>query len=577
MIDTDSTLENQIANAILIGFKKHYRIFTEITLASKYRFEHCLWQEAQEASRERIKMYDLRVKETVAYLRKSFDVSRHDKQLWQDVKKTYCKFLEKQRQPELAETFYNSVFCQIFERRYYNNDNIFVKSTVQLNTIPHDRNLIRCYDITQETLLEKLNQCFDDFKLKTPLANRDRDMIKLLAAFRRRVSFPLEQNTVYRLDVCASLFYRNKVAYIVGRVVCGYGEQPFMLAIKNEINRGLYFDGLITKASHLLMLFGFARAYFMAFTEVPAAMISFLQSLMPSSRRLELYTMIGLQKQGKTEFYRDFLNHLDISDDEFVTAPGIKGMVMAVFTLHSYPFVFKVIKDKFAPSKKITRKTVKEKYLLVKMHDRVGRMADTLEYSYVAFPRHRFSKELLDELMQVIPSQLTIEEDNIVIRHLYIERRVKPLNIYLSTSNEEQTRHAIDEYGNTIRQLIKANIFPGDMLLKNFGMTKQGRVVFYDYDEITYMTDCNFRRIPPARYPEDEMSEVPHYSIKEGDIFPEEIATVALTTQPHRELFKELHNELLDHQYWNDRKKSIQQGVIEDVNTYPSSLRISRR
>ena len=577
MIDSDNDLETQIANAILIGFKKHYRIFTEITLAAKYRFEHCLWQEVQEASIERIKMYDLRVKETVAYLRKSFDVSTHDQKLWQNVKKTYCVFLEKQRQPELAETFYNSVFCQMFERRYYNNNNIFVKTTVKLNNIPHDRNLIRCYDIGEATLLEKLNQCFDDFKFEKKLSNRNLDMLKLLAEFRQRVAFPVDNSTQYRLDVCASLFYRNKVAYVVGRIVCRYGEQPFMLAIKNEPGRGLYFDGLITKTTHLLMLFGFARAYFMAYTEVPAAMVSFLQSLMPGSRRLELYTMIGLQKQGKTEFYRDFLNHLNISDDEFVIAPGIKGMVMAVFTLHSYPFVFKVIKDKFAPTKKITRQTVKEKYLLVKMHDRVGRMADTLEYSYVAFPRHRFSQALLEELKQVIPSQLTIEEDYIVIRHLYIERRVKPLNIYLSTSDEEQTRHAIDEYGNTIRQLIKANIFPGDMLLKNFGMTKQGRVVFYDYDEITYMTDCNFRRIPPARYAEDEMSDVPHYSIKDGDIFPEEIATVALTTQQHRELFKELHSELLDHHYWNERKKSIQRGVIEDVNTYPKSLRISRR
>ncbi len=577
MINPDRVLENQIANAILVGFKKHYRIFTEITLAAKYRFEHCMWLEAQEASRERIKMYDLRVKETVAYLRKSFDVSKHDQQVWQNVKKIYCEFLEKHRQPELAETFYNSVFCQIFERRYYNNNNIFVKSTVELNNIPHDRNLIRCYDITQATLLETLNQCFDDFKLKIPLANRHLDILKLVAAFKRRVSFPVEKSTHYRLDVCASLFYRNKATYIVGRVVCRYGEQPFMLSIKNDSDSGLYFDGLITKAHHLLMLFGFARAYFMAYTEVPAAMVSFLQSLMPGSRRLELYTMIGLQKQGKTEFYRDFLNHLNISDDEFVIAPGIKGMVMTVFTLHSYPFVFKVIKDKFAPSKKVTRNIVKEKYLLVKMHDRAGRMADTLEYSYVAFPRHRFSKELLEELMQVIPSQLTIEEDYIVIRHLYIERRVKPLNIYLTTSNEQQTLRAIEEYGNTIRQLIKANIFPGDMLLKNFGMTKQGRVVFYDYDEISYMTDCNFRRIPPARHLEDEMSDVPHYSIREGDIFPEEIATVALTTPQHRKLFKQLHSELLDHHYWNARKKSIENGVIEDVNTYPKSLRISRR
>ena len=43
--------------------------------------------------------------------------------------------LEDHRQPELAETFYNSVFCKIFERRYYNNNNIFVESSVSKKNI----------------------------------------------------------------------------------------------------------------------------------------------------------------------------------------------------------------------------------------------------------------------------------------------------------------------------------------------------------------------------------------------------------------------------------------------------------
>ena len=404
MNQPDPSLDKLISKAILIGFQKHYRMFTEITLEAKQRFEQCQWQQIQDASRERIKMYDLRVKETVAYLKKTFDVDVHDQHLWQAVKKNYCRLLEKQRQPELAETFYNSVFCQMFERRYYNNDNIFVESTVQLSNIPHDKDLIRSYVLKKSNSLKKLDKGLDELDFKPGFINRHRDLLKLIATFKKRASFPIEKDTVYRLDICSSLFYRNKVAYIVGRVVCAYGEQPFMLAIKNEPDVGLYFDGLITRPSHLLMLFGFARAYFMAYTEVPAAMVSFLQSIMPGSRRLELYTMIGLQKQGKTEFYRDFLKHLEISDDEFVIAPGIKGMVMTVFTLHSYPFVFKVIKDKFAPSKKVTRQTVKEKYLLVKMHDRVGRNGGyTGIFLCRPSPGIRFSDELLAELQSSYP------------------------------------------------------------------------------------------------------------------------------------------------------------------------------
>ena len=86
----------------------------------------------------------------------------------------------------------------------------------------------------------------------------------------------------------------------------------------------------------------------------------------------------------------------------------------------------------------------------------------------------------------------------LVIQHVYIERRMIPLNIYLQEAGPEQMAHAVVEYGNAIKDLVSANIFPGDMLWKNFGVTRHGKVVFYDYDEIEYITDCNFRRVPAA-------------------------------------------------------------------------------
>ena len=208
--------------------------------------------------------------------------------------------------------------------------------------------------------------------------------------------------------------------------------------------------------------------------------------------------MVGLQKAGKNLFFRDFLHHLKHSRDKFIIAPGIKGLVMTVFTLPSYPYVFKVIRDKIAASKDTDRAKVKAKYWLVKHHDRVGRMTDILEYSDVAFPRERFSDELLAELPAVAPSVLEFERDHVVVRHLYIERRMIPLNLYLEHADDEQREHAMREYGDAIRELAAVNIFAGDLLFKNFGVTRFGRVVFYDYDEIEYLTVCNFRKIPAA-------------------------------------------------------------------------------
>ena len=243
--------------------------------------------------------------------------------------------------------------------------------------------------------------------------------------------------------------------------------------------------------------------------------------MMPSKPRSEIYSALGLQKQGKNLFYRDFLYHLRHSSDKFRIAPGIKGMVMLVFDLPSFPFVFKVIKDFFPPQKETTREQIKGKYLLVKQHDRVGRMADTLEYSNVAFPRARFEDELVAELKRDCPSLIEEDGDDLVIRHLYIERRMIPLNIYLQEATREQIEHAVVEYGNAIKDLVAANIFPGDMLWKNFGVTRHGKVVFYDYDEIEYLTDCNFRRVPEARNEEEEMSGEVWYTVGPKDVFPE--------------------------------------------------------
>jgi isocitrate dehydrogenase kinase/phosphatase len=286
-----------------------------------------------------------------------------------------------------------------------------------------------------------------------------------------------------------------------------------------------------------------------------------------------------LQKQGKALFYRDFLRHLRYSTDRFEITPGIRGLVMVVFALPSFPYVFKVIKDFFPAPKETTRAIVKEKYLLVKNHDRVGRMADTLEYSNVAFPRQRFSEELLAELKKVAPSMVEEDGNDIIIKHLYIERRMTPLNLWLSNAeregNEGAIEHGILEYGNAIKELVGANIFPGDMLYKNFGVTRHGRVVFYDYDEIEYITDCNFRKIPISRNEEDEMSADPWYPIAKNDVFPEQFGTFLLGNPHVKKFFMKHHADLLKADFWQEKKQRILDGHVEDVFPYPQNIRFS--
>ena len=432
------------------------------------------------------------------------------------------------------------------------------------------------YPHTHEALHACLRRAIENFQLALPFEDLDRDVSQVLAAVRQRFGNDVRLRANFQIQMLDSLFYRNKGAYAVGKVINGFTEFPLALPMLHNERGQLFIDTVLLTEDDLLLLFSFARAYFMVDMEIPSAYVQFLRSLMARKPRAELYNALGLAKQGKTLFYRDFLYHLRHSSDQFIVAPGIKGMVMVVFTLPSFPFVFKVIKDFYPPQKDTTRDKIKGKYLLVKQHDRVGRMAETLEYSNVAFERARFSPELIQEIETFCPSQLEYDGDTIIIRHCYIERCMIPLNIYLQEADDAQLEAAVIEYGNAIKDMVAANIFPGDMLWKNFGITRHGKVVFYDYDEIEYITDCNFRRVPQPRNEEDEMAAEPWYAVGPHDVFPETFGQFLLGNPKVRTVFMKHHADLLDAAFWQEHQSRIREGHLYDVFTYDATRRFAR-
>jgi isocitrate dehydrogenase kinase/phosphatase len=563
----------RIAETILDGFNRHYQIFMEITQAARQRFEHADWQEQNKAASQRILLYPERVEETTRKLRAEFNLESVEEHLWKEVKLGYLGLLYDHKQPELAETFYNSVFTWLFDRRYYSNDNIFVRPGLSTEYLEGAIPTYHSFYPTHDGLKDSVEEILRCFKFDIPFENLERDVKRLVECIKLRSLTTIEFRQHFQLQVLSTPFYRNKGAYIVGRAINGPDTIPFVIPLLNNECGGIYVDALLTDTDDIANLFSFARAYFMVETEVPATAVQFLLRTLPTKTKADLYTSIGLQKQGKSEFYRDFLHHLKHSSDKLIIAPGIKGMVMSVFTLPSYPFVFKVINDHFDPPKDIDRKTVVKKYQLVKMHDRVGRMADTLEYSYAAFPIERFSDELIEYLKQKVAGTLSFEDDQVIFRHIYIERRLEPLNILINRGDKAEIQAAITEYGHAIKELAAANIFPGDLLYKNFGVTRHGRVIFYDYDEIELMTDCHFRTIPAPRTLQDEMASEPWYSIGEHDIFPEEFAGFLLTNPHVREAFMREHADLLEAEYWQSVQSDINAGRYQDIFPYSEAKR----
>lgn len=585
----DAPQAYDIAKAMLDGFNRHYRLFRTESARAKHRFETADWHGQQRAQRERIEFYDLRVRECVRRLEKEFQAGAQGMDVWYQVKLHYIGLLVAHCQPELAETFFNSVTTKILHRTHFHNDFIFVRPAVSTEYIesqdPGAGPSYRAYYPQPESLRETLAQVIAGFELQRPFEDLERDIGYVLAALQPRIAgFKLRAN--FQIQVLSSLFFRNKGAYLVGKVINGFSSMPFALPILHNEAGQLFIDAALFGEDDLLALFSFARAYFMVDMEVPSAYVQFLAGLMPRKPLAELYSALGLAKQGKTLFYRDFLHHLRHSRDQFRIAPGIKGMVMLVFDLPSFPYVFKLIKDEFPPQKDTTREQVESKYQLVKRHDRVGRMADTLEYSLVALPRERFSEALMAELLAHAPAQIEVSDrdgdgqQEVIIRHLYIERRMVPLNLYLQEAFDaglddpqarQQMERSVIDYGNAIKDLVAANIFPGDMLWKNFGVTRGGKVVFYDYDEIEYLTDCHFRQVPAPRNEEDELSGEVWYPVGPRDVFPETFAPFLLGNPAVREVFMRHHADLLDPAFWQAHQQRIRDGHVHDVFPYERS------
>ena len=578
-----------IAKKILLGFEHHYQNIKSASIEAKRCFEEKEWEKIENDSKLRLNFYDEQVdvfcknlsselkKQTLYGAKAEFNetqkMDKFNSDFWKNTKHVYIELITSHKQPELAETFYNSVFCRIFSRSFYNNQYIFTKPCVSLNYIDMDEPVIDSYFVDDGQLKETLTSVLNNYKFSCKFGNLDQDIERLQEQLIKQM--PRLQSEVFELQFISTPFIRGKCAYIVGKIVTQlHPDVPVLIALLNDENKGLYVDSLLTDIGSISIIFSFSRSYFFITTDYPSAIVEYLKELLPGKTRAVLYSAIGLHKQGKTLLYRHFLKYSKITSEKLIIAPGIKGMVMSVFTFPMYPYVFKVINDQFAPPKMGTKEMVKDRYYFVKNHVRIGRLADTWEFSNVAFPLKDIDDALLKELEKKASSNIEIENDLLIIKHMYIENKMTPLNMYLETANKKQQNHIINDYGKAIDELINSNIFPGDMLTKNFGVTRQNRVVFYDYDEITLMSTPIFKKIPEAKTYEQEMASEPWYYVGQNDVFPEEFKYFMLPNPYMKEVFNKKYKKLLDADYWVSIQEKIKQNGVMDYYPYGSEKRM---
>lgn len=562
------------AYLILDAFIHYQHEFKRITKRAGIRFENKDWYGVQSDSRERLLLYRKSVGDATDELLEFLGDHRFDRNLWREMKEMYLEEIMNFNSRNIAETFYNSVFRHSHKGLSADEDLMFVHATASYREFRSMIPIYHTFFLSDEVELT-IRQLLSFYKFDAPFEDLDRDISYVSKAVKEIWLTKNYSLRNARIEVLKSVFYRNKGAYIVGRICFEDRKFPFVMPLLHEEN-GIYIDALLTSANDLSSIFSYNRSYFLVDTDIASEMVDFLKSILPAKSLGELYNSIGFEKHGKTVLFRDFLRHMNVSLDKFVVAPGIKGMVMSVFTLPSYNMVFKLIKDKFQPPKLVTEEEVKEKYALVSMHDRVGRMADSHMFENFIFEKSRFSKELIKELLEDAPSKVLIHEDTIEIKHLYIEKKMIPLNLYLETASPEEAVEVVIEYGKAIKDMARVNIFPGDMLLKNFGVTRLNRVVFYDYDEIGFLTDYNFRKIPESRNYEDEMSAEPWYSVGPNDVFPEEFPKFLIGRPEILKIFYDYHGDLFEVDWWQNVQQQLKKGEIVDVFPYRRRLRFKK-
>lgn len=562
----DAALVERCARALRDAFLSYNEEFRAITRRARIRFEHRDWRGAQLDAAERIGLYDDHVGASTNWIKRTLGDRAHDLDLWAWIKRVFAEVVSDYPDIEFAKTYFSSVTRRVFGTVGVQNDIEFVGAdTIPLRNITGP--LIGNNYVNRGSLRKMFRRLLDEYAWTVPYADVDRCAGRVAEAVRAHYAEYHHYDTVLCIDVITPVFYRETRAYVIGVATGWTRSTPLVIAFKNS-DAGIEVDAVLQTKEEVSVLFGFARSYFHVDLDPVGAGIVFLRKVMPALSVNELFTVLGRAKQGKTERYRVLARHLQLSRDRFIVAPGKKGMVMAVFTLPSHEVVFKVIRDKFAAPKETTPEDVKRCYQLVVRNNFAGRLVDAQEFRSLRLDSDRFDPELLDELLGETANTTTMDNGSVVIQHVYIERRLRPLDLYLREVSREEAIRATIDYGNALRELAATNIFPGDLLTKNFGVSRAGRVIFYDYDEICLLTDVKFRDIPKPRSHEDEMSAEPWYYVGPDDVFPEEFSNFLGLDDELRSVLLDHHGDLFEAKFWQDIQARLEHGEFIEVLPY---------
>jgi isocitrate dehydrogenase kinase/phosphatase len=566
---TDSRLAALCSEQIGQAFVQYQSRFRDLSARARQRFLDRDWPGSYADAGERLHLYTAEIDRLASSVSGLMGERLQDRRVWMATKAVYSAFIAQNPQWEIGETFFNSLTRRLFDTEGVDQNIEFVDTDFDAPPNVNSAGLVTVHN--GRALPELLQAALTDRGAGAFPAYHWKDLEAAAAAAEQRILARLSDTQSFTLEMVSTVFYRGRGAYLVGRV----NDLPLTLCLRHENAEGITLDAVLLGELDLSILFSYTRAYFRVVVDCPYQLVRQLRVLLPRKPLVDLYNSIGYHRHGKTELYRDFLAHLRRSQSQFVAAEGTRGMVMLVFTLPDYDVVFKLIKDRFDYPKVSSRTDVLGRYQLVFEHDRAGRLVEAHRFEHLRFPRARFEASLLETLLRETKETVELDGEDVTISLAYIERRVRPLNLFFAEAEPAAATAAAIDYGQAIKDLARSNIFAGDLLTKNFGVTRTGRVVFYDYDELCFLTDCNFRTMPEPTTPEQEMASEPWFSVRENDIFPEEFPKFLRIPDFAQQAFLKVHGDLFRAEYWQGVQQRLRAGEVPEVFPYSASRRLN--
>ena len=568
------SLADDCAAAIVAAFSRYNAEYRTITRRAPERFESRDWAGSQADVVARLELYSTMVSDTAAGLSDRLGERALDQPLWIAIKAAYSERIAMLADPEFLKTFFSSITRRLFGTVGVNPEiEFFALDLDPLRGIGSE--VVTNRYVNRGSLELLIEDLLSDYRFRTPWRDFEGSVGHVVTDIELHLAAVAETRALRDVEVIRPVFYQMSRAYVVGRIHGDGWMLPLVIAFRNTA-RGVLVDAVMLRESDVSILFSFTRSYFHVDLERVGEAVLFLHSIVPAKPVSELFTVLGRAKQGKTERFREIFRHLGETRDRFVRAPGERGLVMSCFTLENFDVIFKVIRDNFPAVKTVRREEVMAKYDMVFRHDRAGRLVDAQEFRRIRLPRARFEPDMLQELTSECALNVQVEGDDVIVGHVYIERRMTPLNLYLRSATPEQAELAVVDYGQAIRDLAYTNIFAGDLLLKNFGVTRHSRVIFYDYDELCRITDCRFRDLPQAQTPEDEMRAESWFYVADNDVFPETFLRFLGFEGRLLEVFLDKHGDILQAAWWRDLQQRLAGGdVVEVLPYHPHRVRVA--